>query len=188
MIIVIVGESGCGKTTLAKCIEDSSNYSRVVTYTSRPPRKGEKDGEDYYFVPKSFFTEHPDKFVEIAEYNGYQYGLLKSDFQSAIAQGRNIVVIMTPSGMRRIRNAIQPGNLCCIYLRVPRVDRLMMMLNRGDDIDESYRRNLCDLGQYDGVWEEADVVVSNPEYKKRPDQIIQEAMYVAWNRWEMSLF
>ena len=114
--------------------------------------------------------------------------LFRSDIVDAVSKNENVVVIVTPSGMRRIRNIVPWSKCICVYLSVPRRDRLIKMLYRGGDIDGCYRRSLCDVGQYDGVREEADVVIENPGYKKSPDQLVQEAMTISWNMWGVSLF
>lgn len=56
IIIAICGKGCSGKNTLLK--ELDSNIPRLVSCTTRPPREGEKEGEDYYFVPPSFFEDH----------------------------------------------------------------------------------------------------------------------------------
>lgn len=50
------------------------------------------------------------------------------------------------------------------YIKVPRRDRLIKILQRGDDIDEAIRRNQSDVGQYDGIEDEVDYVVENDGY------------------------
>jgi len=57
-MIVLVGASASGKSTLQKAmIEHSENLKKVVTYTTRPPRKGEKNGVDYHFVSEKKFQK-----------------------------------------------------------------------------------------------------------------------------------
>ena len=51
-MIILCGKTASGKSTIAKKIEEinSSGMKQIITYTSRPPREGEVDGEDYYFI------------------------------------------------------------------------------------------------------------------------------------------
>ena len=167
-MIVIVGESASGKSTLAKKYEDWLDFKRIVTYTTRQPRQNEKDGVDYHFVSDDEF-EHLDKegfFAETAEYNGWKYGSAKKDYVT------NAVAVLTPRGLRSVkRNGVKCTS---IYLDVPRRDRLAKCLNRGDNIEEAYRRSLSDVGQFDGIADEVDYVMKNPNYEKTPEELITE--------------
>ena len=171
-MIVIVGESASGKSTLAKKYEDWLDFKRIVTYTTRHPRQNEKEGVDYHFIDDAEF-ERLNKdgfFAETAEYNGWKYGSAKKDYVT------NAVAVLTPKGLRSAkRNGVQCTS---IYLDVPRRDRLAKCLNRGDNIEEAYRRSLSDVGQFDGIADEVDYVLKNPGYKKTPEELIEELTYM----------
>ena len=167
-MIVIVGESASGKSTLAKKYEDWLDFKRIVTYTTRQPRQNEKEGVDYHFIDDAEF-ERLDKegfFAETAEYNGWKYGSAKKDYVT------NAVAVLTPRGLRSVkRNGVECTS---IYLDVPRRDRLMKCLSRQDNIEEAYRRSLSDVGQFDGIADEVDYVLKNPNYGKTPEELITE--------------
>lgn len=172
-MIVIVGESASGKSSLAKYIMDFYHYDRIVTYTTRAKRENEEDGVDYYFIQKSHFETLKNNgfFAETATYNGWMYGSAKEDYTD------NVVVVLTPKGLRSLKaNGVK--NIFSVYLDVPRRDRLIKCLERGDDIEEAYRRSLSDVGQFDGIENEVDLVVKNPKYlcdvKTIADAIIKE--------------
>lgn len=167
-MIVIVGESASGKTTLAKEYVGWLDFERIITYTTRQPRQNEKDGVDYHFINDAQFEllEKDGFFAETAEYNGWKYGSAKKDYTP------DAVAVLTPRGLRSVkRNGI---DCTSIYLDVPRRDRLMKCLSRQDNIEEAYRRSLSDVGQFDGIADEVDYVVKNPGYEKTPEQIIME--------------
>ena len=63
--------------------------------------------------------------------------------------------------MRYIKKTSGIKNIFTVYITVPRRDRMIMALLREDDIEEVYRRSLTDIGQFDGIKEECDFVVSN---------------------------
>lgn len=158
-MIVIVGESACGKSSVAEYLVNNCGYKKIITYTTRQPRKGELDGVDYHFVDDDLFKslEHDWFFAETATYNGWHYGSAKDDYSD------DKVVILTPRGLRAIRKSgVQ--NIFSVYISVPRRDRLINCLKRGDNIEEAYRRNLSDLGQFDGISDEVDLVIENPQY------------------------
>ena len=167
-MIVIVGESASGKSTLAKKYEDWLDFKRIVTYTTREPRQNEQDGIDYHFITDKLFDKlnNDGFFAETAEYNGWKYGSAKKDYVT------NAVAVLTPRGLRSVK---KNGVKCTsIYLDVPRRDRLMKCLSRQDNIEEAYRRSLSDVGQFDGIADEVDYVLKNPNYEKTPEELITE--------------
>ena len=167
-MIVIVGESASGKSTLAKEYENWLGFKRIVTYTTRQPRQNEKEGVDYYFIDEAEFERLDKKgfFAETAEYNGWKYGSAKKDYTN------NTVAVLTPRGLRSVkRNGVKCTS---IYLDVPRRDRLIKCLSRQDNIEEAYRRSLSDVGQFDGIADEVDYVLKNPNYGKTPEELITE--------------
>ena len=168
MIVVIVGESASGKSTLAKqFVENNPSFSRIVTYTTRPKREGEVDGIDYHFVSDEVFDSmvKQGSFVEHASYRDWKYG-------TAINFGNteNKIVVLTPAGARAFRRYKNEHpelhlNVLVVYLKVDRRSRLIKMLQRGDNIEECYRRSLSDVGQFDSFEDEADCVINNDRYE-----------------------
>lgn len=158
-MIVIVGESACGKTSVANYLVEHYGYKKIITYTTRNPREGEQDGVDYYYVSNERFEtlKIQNFFAETAIYNNWNYGSAREDYT------QDSVIVLTPKGLRAIRNS-GIKNIFSIYIHVPRRDRLIKCLNRGDDIEEAYRRSLSDVGQFDGIKDEVDLVVYNPSY------------------------
>lgn len=161
-MIVLVGASGSGKTSVAKELE-KRGYKRVVTYTTRLMRDGEKDGVDYHFLSDEDFDTIKDCFVEHSTYRGWKYGC---DISLKYINNKNSVVILTPKGMRKLKKLypLYPKDVFTVYLDVDRSSRLVKILQRGDDVDEAYRRNLSDVGMFDGVENEADVCIKNDGY------------------------
>lgn len=168
-MIVIIGESGSGKTTVQKELE-KSGVKKVVTYTTRPMRCGETDGVDYHFVSEERFAEMVENgdFAEHASYRGWNYGTAIADCGK-----RNTVAAVTPAGMRQLKKALGKKKLgfTSVYLKVDRRTRLISILERGDDIEEAYRRSLSDVGQFDGVENEVDFVILNGNHKVSPEDI-----------------
>lgn len=159
-MIVLVGESGCGKSSIEKEIVQLG-YNKIVTYTTRPMRAEDIDGETYHFVSEEQFNNMKEEglFAEHAVYNGWQYGTAKEDCTD------NKVVVLTPHGLRQLKKNADL-NIISFYIKVPRRDRLIKILERGDDIEEAYRRNLSDMGQFDGIEDEVSYVIRNEGYKR----------------------
>jgi len=168
VVLIIVGASGSGKSTLAKTIEKQlPDFSRIVTYTTRPKRENEIDGIDYHFVSNETFDSmiKQGDFVEHASYRGWHYG-------TAVNFGKNEdkIVVLTPAGARAFRRYAKTHpelnlDIFIVYLQVDRRSRLIKILQRGDDLEEAYRRSLSDVGQFDSFEDEADFVINNENYK-----------------------
>lgn len=169
-MIILIGESASGKTTVQKQMSNAG-IRKVITYTTRPPREKEKDGVDYHFVSDEIFNEmiRNGEFIEHASYRGWQYGT------AADSCGKeNTVAALTPAGLR----AIQKQNIphVSVYLNVDRRSRLIKLLQRGDDIEEAYRRSLSDVGQFDAVDREVDIVIKNTGYQYGVPSIVRQIL------------
>ena len=170
--IVLLGESGSGKTSLANYLQAIYGYKKIVTYTTRPIRRSEMDGVDYYFVTNEEFEEleEQDFFLESSKYNSWAYGTPKDGFNV-----RKTVVVLTPSGFRELKKIYKKG-IVSVYLRVPRRDRMIMALKRGDSIEELYRRSLSDVGMFDGIENEVDMTIDNEGYNRSIESLAEEVM------------
>lgn len=167
-MLVIIGESASGKSTLQDLICKTFNHKKVVTYTTRPIRKGEVDGVSYHYISDEEFKrlKNEDFFVETSEYNGWHYGTPINECTDLLDTN----AVLTPSGLRKLKK--RGIKVVSIYLKVDRRSRLMKILNRGDNIEEAYRRNLSDVGQFDGVENEVDYVIVNTGYKKSANELL----------------
>lgn len=190
MIVVLVGESASGKSTVEDLIvkNNSQDFQRVISYTTRPMRDGEVADVNYHYVSEEEFADmvRNGEFIEKAQYRGWNYGSNKKDYRSE----KNIVVVLTPHGCRSLKKWFsetkqqQGTKIISVYFYVDRRSRLMKILERGDDIEEAYRRNLSDVGQFDGFADEADYVISNDGYKKGRYEVYGEVMSLIWKELE----
>ena len=75
-MIILIGPSASGKTSIAKELIKNYNFKKFVTNTTRAPREGEVDGEDYHFISVEKFLEKQKKneLIEYVNYNNNYYG------------------------------------------------------------------------------------------------------------------
>lgn len=171
MNVVLVGASASGKSAVQnELIKKEPCFKKVVTYTTRPPRTGEVNGVDYNFVSVEEFNALIDKdfFVEYNEYRDWKYGTPKSELQN---ENENHIIVLTPAGFRALKKCNIES--LSVYINVDRRSRLINNLKRGDNIEEAYRRSLSDVGQFDGVANEVDIVVDNMEYKHSIEEMFE---------------
>ena len=175
-MLVILGESASGKSSVAQEITKSYNMKKIVSYTTRMARKQEVDGIDYHFISKEKFYEMNNShcFVETAEYAGWYYGTQKKDCTD------DKIHVVTPKCLRELKK-YKDLNIVSFYLKVPRRDRLIKSLQRGDDIEEAYRRNISDVGMFDGLENEVDYVIYNTNYKKEVNEIAKDIVDIYYS-------
>jgi guanylate kinase len=106
LLILISAPSGGGKTTLCRqLLRARRNMVRAVTCTTRPPRKGERNGVDYYFLHAGDFLKRVQagNFLEHATVYGNSYGLLKSELLGKLRAGKDVLLNVDVQGAATIR-------------------------------------------------------------------------------------
>lgn len=146
MLIVLAGKLASGKTTTRDILIEKLNFNPILTYTTRPKRKNERDGIDYYFISESHFTElqQSGKFIETSSYIQddviYRYGssLDKYDWQDDIYN----IIILNPDGIYTIAEyAKQVGiSTHIVILDVEYCELIRRAMNRGDNPHHIYSR------------------------------------------------
>ena len=114
-----------------------------ISYTTRPPRPGEKNGVDYHFVDDAAFLLMRDRgeFLENAEVHGYRYGTSKKVITDALARGEDLILEIDWQGAQQVRR-IYPGCVG-IFILPPSVEELERRLRaRGQDAEAVMRRRL----------------------------------------------
>jgi len=108
IIIVISAPSGAGKTSICReFFKTCPNVRYSVSFTTRPPRTGEKDGEDYSFISREEFRKkiEAQDFVEWTEKFGYLYGTSKAkNIKNAFPEG--VFVFILPPSMAELKRRL----------------------------------------------------------------------------------
>lgn len=109
-VFVITGPSGVGKGTLiAKLLERVPGLELSVSATTREPRAGEVEGQDYHFLSPDEFDERieGEDFLEFATYSGNRYGTLRSEVARRLEAGHSVVLEIEVQGARQVRAAMR---------------------------------------------------------------------------------
>jgi len=154
ILFIVSAPSGAGKTTLCKKLVDLfPDMSHSISYTTRPPRPGEIDGLDYYFVNQDTFQRmvNGGEFLEWAEVHGYRYGTSRKDTRSLLTQGLDVILDIDVQGAKQIKSGQwsvtggQPTNHSTIFIFVlpPSLKACEERLRaRGKDSPEEILRRL----------------------------------------------
>ena len=116
-LFVISGPSGAGKGSISKrIVEEVPDLYYSVSMTTRPPRKGEINGKNYFFVSSEEFTEtlNRDGFLEHAEVYGECYGTPRDMVMDYLSQGKDVVLEIDIQGAMNIRRNYPKGVLIFI--------------------------------------------------------------------------
>lgn len=119
-IIIVSAPSGAGKTSICnKIIEKDSNTVYSVSYTTRKPRKGEKEGVEYFFTTVANFKKmiKAKKFVEWAKVHDNYYGTPKSFIDKTVKTGKNILLDIDVQGGVNIKKYYPQA--CMIFVMTP---------------------------------------------------------------------
>lgn len=186
VVLIISGPSGGGKTTVCeRLLASSSKLSRVITCTTRPPRGGERDGVDYYFLDEAGFRRRLDQneFLEHANVHGHLYGTLKEELRRILSTGRDVLMNVDVQGAETVRRIaptvpeigdslvsvfLTPGDLAVLRERLER---------RGKDSPEIIARRLAAAREEIAQWEHFDYLVmsTTADEDLRRMQVIYEA-------------
>ena len=134
-LFIIAAPSGCGKTSLVKALlENSKNLAVSVSHTTRKPRKGEIDGENYHFVSNETFKQmiSNNDFLEYAEVFGNMYGTAKTNIYEKLDSNINIILEIDWQGARQVRQNMP--EVISIFILPPSKNVLLERLTtRGQD-------------------------------------------------------
>ena len=175
-IIVLAGKSASGKNFVAKKLEEHG-YETIVTYTTRPKRKGEKQDITYHFISDEEFKQKIDEgfFAEWKSYitneGVWYYGSSLEDIENA---DNKSVIILTPQGYRDIKDKMD-CKVVSIYLYANNATIKKRLIARGDDPKEAERRILHDNEDFKGIENEVDRIVYNNE-SDTIDSVVQKIL------------
>jgi len=156
--IILVGKAASGKDHMRKILE-GRGFIYGTSYTTRPPRDGEIDGEDYYFISDEDFADMDDgnQWYEYVQFNNWMYGTTKSQF----LENCNLF-IMTPDGINQIDPA-ERKNCTIIYLDIDLETRRNRLYYRGDISDTIERRIKADTIDFEN-FTDFDLIINNKNF------------------------
>ena len=143
-LIIITGPSGVGKGTVVKeLLNRNKEIWLSISATTRNPRKGEKDGENYYFISDERFKDMIDKkeFLEWAQFAGNYYGTPLSTVNEKIEKGFIVLLEIEVEGAKQIKEKF-PEALSIFLLPPSREELEKRIRSRGTEKEEIINRRL----------------------------------------------
>lgn len=156
--VVLAGKAASGKDHMRKLLE-SRGFKYGVSYTTRPPREGEVEGKDYFFLTKERFLDlaELDYWYEYVEFNGWFYGTSQEQFHDTCN-----LFIMTPYGISLIRKEDR-ANTTVFYVDISHAVRIQRLGERDMPGDTTLRRIEADEKDFK-TFTDFDIRITNPEF------------------------
>jgi guanylate kinase len=166
-LFVVTAPSGAGKTSLIDAVmRDDPSLKISVSYTTRAPRPGEKEGVDYHFVDVPTFgaMRSRGEFLESAEVHGNHYGTAKRVILDAVAKGEDMILEIDWQGADQVA-AKAPNDAVRVFILPPSMHELARRLHaRAQDsqkvIEGRLERAYGEIAQ----WRAYDYVIVNVDY------------------------
>lgn len=158
ILFVVSAPSGAGKSTLLNALRQTPDFVYSVSYTTRTPRPGEVNGEDYHFVSMEEFQQRlaGGEFLESAEVHGNYYGTLRSTVVEQLHDGVDVLIDIDVQGARQIRadqNSAIRDAVADIFIMPPSLDELRRRLNkRGTETPDQIETRLHNAAAEMEAW------------------------------------
>ena len=175
ILVVVSGFSGAGKGTLMKeLLKRYDNYALSVSATTRQPREGEKDGEDYFFVNREYFQQmiEEGRLVEYAQYVNHYYGTPRDYVVEKMAEGKDVILEIEIQGALKVKKRFPDALL--IFVTPPSAGELRRRLvGRGTETIEVINARLRRAAEEASGMEAYDYLLINDEIDACVEQMHQ---------------
>ncbi len=158
ILFVVSAPSGAGKTTLVEALRRTANLFYSVSSTTRAPRSGEIDGEDYQFLSDADFRARigAGDFLEHAHVHGDYYGTLRNPVLTNLKNGVDVLIDIDTQGAAAIRNCDDPlirEALSDIFIMPPDLEELRRrLLKRGTETAQQIDSRLATAAREMELW------------------------------------
>lgn len=166
LMLVLSSPSGAGKSTIARALlEREDRLFMSVSVTTRGPRPGEVDGQDYYFIDEAAYqvkVEEKD-LLEHAEVFGNFYGTPRSLVEKHLRVGEDVLFDIDWQGTQQLRESAR-DDLVSVFILPPSYDELARRLTgRGQDSEEVVKGRMAKAADEMSHWPEYDYVIINDD-------------------------
>lgn len=158
ILFVVSAPSGAGKTTLCDALRQTPDFVYSVSCTTRPPRAGEIEGEDYHFLSEADFVRRmqANEFLEHAKVHEHHYGTLRNPIRASLENGVDVLIDVDTQGAASIRNVDDPfirQTLCDVFIMPPHLEELRRRLTkRGTETKKQIDLRLINAAREMELW------------------------------------
>lgn len=164
LLFVMSSPSGAGKTTLSRrLLAQDSNISMSVSVTTRKPRPGEIDGQDYHFISEEKFKAMvaAGELLEWAKVFSNYYGTPRKPVEKALAEGKDVLFDIDWQGTQQLAQTMQ-DDLVRLFILPPAPDALReRLISRAQDSSAVIAKRMAEAAHEISHWPEYDYVIVN---------------------------
>ena len=175
LMLVLSSPSGAGKTSICKkLLETEKDLLMSISYTTRPKRKSENEGKDYFFVKKKEFNELQSKnyFVESALVFDHFYGTPKNFIEKNLKKGIDILFDIDWQGAQKLVD-YSKNDVVSIFILPPSNKVLLERLKkRNEDSIEIVKKRMSKAQSEISHWIEYDYIIINDDIDKSSQEVI----------------
>ena len=172
--LVLSSPSGAGKTSLSrKLLERNKKLFLSISCTTRPPRPGEINESDYFFIEESKFNEMQknNEFLESAKVFDHYYGTPKKPIMDALDSGMDILFDIDWQGTQQLMNSLQ-DDLIKVFVLPPSAKELeRRLLQRNQDSDEIVKGRMSKASNEISHYAEYDYIIINENFEESLSKI-----------------
>lgn len=163
ILFIVSGPSGVGKgTVINEALRLVPDINLSISYTTRPPRKNETNGKEYFFVSEEEFNSMIERgeFLECAKVHGNLYGTPKRYIEEKLKNNEDVILEIDTQGARQVKRAFPNGIF--IFILPPSIDELLKRLyKRGTEEEEEIQIRLKNAKEEFKEWKWYDYTVIN---------------------------
>ena len=174
-LIILTGPSGVGKGTVVKeILGREKNIWLSISATTRKPREGEKEGENYYFLSQEKFKEMIEQnlFLEWAQFAENYYGTPLSSVNEKIKKGFTVLLEIEVEGAKQIKEKF-PNSLSIFLLPPNKKELERRIRNRGTDKEEAIKKRLLRANYEISASNQFDFALTNHKVDETVKKIIK---------------
>ena len=175
LMLVLSSPSGAGKTSICKRVLDKEKKIVMsISYTTRPKRKSEKNGFDYFFINKKKFDElkSSDYFVEYANVFDHHYGTPKDFIDKNLQNGIDVLFDIDWQGAQKLSN-YSKDDMVSVFILPPNNKSLLERLKkRNEDSIKTVKKRMGKAKSEISHWIEYDYIVINKDLEQSANEVI----------------
>jgi guanylate kinase len=169
----VSGPSGAGKSTaLARVLAEVDRLRFSVSHTTRPPRPGEQEGVQYFFVDEERFAklQKDNAFLEWATVHGHRYGTARSEHERAVRDGVDLLLDLDVQGAAQVR--LRFPDAVTVFILPPSFQALERRLRgRGAGDERSTEQRLAAAAEELPLYKEYDFTVINDDLDRAVESL-----------------
>ncbi len=166
LMLVLSSPSGAGKTTISRRLLDQDDgIVMSVSATTRPPRPGERDGVDYFFIDPLEFNlmVNRDELLEHAKVFDHYYGTPVEPVESALSTGRDVLFDIDWQGTQQLAQRARDDLVSVFILPPSTADLEQRLKSRAQDSDDVVAKRMAKAADEISHWAEYDYIVVNDD-------------------------